>query len=108
MKMAASMLILGGLFAVGAAQAGTPGAPRSELREQRQEARIDQGVASGELTVAEARRLDRGQARVDLAQRAAAADGVVTVREKRRLEQLQDHQSQRIARHKHDPQRRYD
>jgi hypothetical protein len=108
MKRVVAVLVLGGLSAMGVAQAGTSGALRSEVREQRQQARIDQGLASGELTAAEARRLGRGQARVDLAQGAARADGVVTLREKHRLEQFQDHQSQRIARQKHDPQRRND
>lgn len=89
------------------ASAGWPGAPRSEAREQRQALRITQGVVRGALTPAEARRLQRSQQRVDAAQHSAAADGVVTVREKLRLERLQDRQSMRIARQKHDRQLRH-
>lgn len=108
MKTVATLLILSSLLIAAAAEAGTPAAPRSEAREHRQEARIDHGVANGELTAAETRRLDRGQSRVDAAQAAARADGEVTKREKLRLERLQDRQSARIARQKRDAQDRRD
>ncbi|MCK7594760.1 hypothetical protein [Pseudomarimonas salicorniae] len=79
---------------------------RTEHRENRQEARIAHGVASGELTRPEARRLQRGQQRVDLAQAVARADGVVTRNERQRLENMQDRESARIASEKHDAQHR--
>lgn len=106
MKTAASLLMLSSLFLADFAIADTPAASRSEAREHRQEARIHHGVASGALSVPETRRLERGQARVDRAQDAARADATVTPREKVRLERLQDRQSARIARQKHDRQRR--
>lgn len=81
-------------------------ARRDGRRENRQEARIAQGVKSGELTRAEAHRLHRGQKRVDNAQESAKADGVVTNEEAARLEKMQDVQSKRIFEQKHDEQKR--
>jgi len=79
---------------------------RSEQREQRQQVRIGQGVASGELTVPETRQLARQQRRIDRAQDAAGADGHVGPREAAALERMQDRSSQRIARQKRDEQER--
>jgi hypothetical protein len=76
-------------------------AARAERRERHQGARIQQGVNSGELTDAEAARLRAGQSKVDRAGDRMAADGTVTGREKRRLEHLQDRQSRKIWRKKH-------
>ncbi len=78
--------------------------PRNQRREAHQEARIQQGVASGQLNQREAARLNRGQARIDRAQDKAAADGVVTGREKHKLEKMQDRQNRRIYKEKHDGQ----
>jgi hypothetical protein len=79
---------------------------RDERRENAQEARIVQGVASGELTRTETRRLMAQQRRVDRAQRAATADGAVGPREAAALERQQDRGSRLIARQKHDAQQR--
>lgn len=81
-------------------------ARRDQRREGRQQARIAEGVKSGELNRKEARRLRHGQQRVDHAQNKAAADGVVTDQEKLKLEKMQDVQSKRIYRQKHDEQKR--
>ncbi len=67
-------------------------------------AEIDQGVASGSLTQREANRLERGQQRVDNMENRAKADGVVTGRERARIQHAQDVQSDRIYRQKHDRQ----
>lgn len=88
------------------ASAASSAAPRSELRELRQEVRIAQGVRSGALTAPEAARLIRGQRRVDAAQQRARADGVVTRRERAMLAYQQNRQSVRIVRQTHDAQRR--
>ncbi len=82
------------------ASAGTA-TPRVEKREARQQARIAQGIRSGELTPHEAARLENGQARVDRAEDRAKADGRVTPRERMRLNRMQNHQSRKIARLKH-------
>lgn len=83
------------------AQTATPGA---DQRQAHQAARINQGVASGELTRREAARLQRGQVHVQNVENRAKADGLVTPRERAHLRHAQDVQSRRIARQKHDRQ----
>lgn len=80
--------------------------PRIDQRQANQEQRIDQGVASGQLTRREARRLDRQQNRIDRAENRAKADGVVTASERRHLQRKQDRASRNIAHQKHDGQKR--
>lgn len=96
------------LPAVAAAQnppnsAATPGVDRRQVN---QEQRIDRGVASGELTRPETRRLEQGQNKVERIETRAKSDGAVTRRERARLHHAQDVQSQRIWRQKHDRQDR--
>jgi hypothetical protein len=74
---------------------------RVERREVRQHARIREGVQSGQLTRPEARRLRAGQRRVDRMEWRTGRDGVVTMRERNRLDRAQDRQSRRIYRLKH-------
>lgn len=83
------------------AQANTPGI---DQRQANQERRIDQGVASGELNARETARLDRGQQRVDNIENRAKSDGVVTRGERAKIHAVQDRQSKRIYRQKHDRQ----
>lgn len=82
--------------------------PRIDQRQANQEQRIDQGVASGELTKRETRRLDAQQDRIDRAENRAKADGQVTKAERARLAHRQQHASRDIARQKHDAQERRD
>lgn len=79
---------------------------RVDQRQQNQRARIVEGVASGELTKPEARRMVHGQQHVKRMERRAEADGVVTAKESARLEVAQDVQSERIKTQKHDAQDR--
>jgi hypothetical protein len=79
---------------------------RADRRQDRQELRIDKGVQSGSLTPRETRKLERGQNHVEKVETRAQADGMVTAREKVRLEHAQDVQSKRIYRQKHDKQAR--
>lgn len=81
-------------------------ANRNGNRERRQEARIAQGVNSGALTNREARRLAKGQKKIDSFQSKAMADGELSVKEKARLEKMQDRQNRKIYRQKHDEQTR--
>ena len=81
------------------------GTPRVDQRQANQDARIDNGVASGNLTGREAARLEAGQAKVDAIEANAKADGVVTRKERARLHQAQEVQSKRIYAQKHDRQR---
>ncbi len=83
------------------AQANTPGV---DQRQMNQERRIDQGVASGSLTDREANRMERGQQHVDNIENRAKSDGVVTNRERARLQHAQNVESRRIYRQKHDRQ----
>lgn len=83
------------------AQTATPGI---DQRQMNQEQRIDQGIASGQLTQREANRLERGQQRVDNMENRAKSDGVVTARERNRIQHAQNVESKRIYRQKHDRQ----
>jgi hypothetical protein len=93
------------LSAVAASAAGTD-TPRIDQRQANQEQRIDQGIASGELTKREAHRMNRQQNGVNRAEDRAKADGVVTAQEKKRLTKAQNATSKRIYRQKHDAQQR--
>jgi Spy/CpxP family protein refolding chaperone len=80
--------------------------PRVDRRQAVQHARIQGGVQSGALTRGEAARLRAGQAHVRRVERRAKADGVVTPRERAKLDRKQDTQSRRIARLKHNDRTR--
>ena len=86
------------------AQTATPGA---DARQERQQQRIDQGVASGELTQREANRLERQQDRIQGMEEKAKADGVVTKQERKQLNRAQNRASRNIAREKHDRQKKH-
>ena len=89
------------------AQVGNPASASSQRmqsdvqRNVNQQARIEQGVKSGQLTTREAGSLERGQARTDRATARASADGHVGGREQARLQAREDRQSARIYRKKH-------
>lgn len=87
----------------GSVSAGTPGL---DQREHHQRERIHNGVASGELTRPETRRLAVGQAQLRVKEARAKSDGVVTTRERARLQREANQQSRRIYRQKHDAQSR--
>lgn len=89
-----------------AASAQTAETPRIDARQAKQEQRIDQGIASGELNQREAHRLNRQQNVIDKAENKAKADGVVTAKERKALTRAQNGTSQRIYRQKHDAQER--
>jgi len=85
-----------------AAQTATP---RVDQRQANQEARIQQGVQSGELTGKEAAKLEKGQAKVQKKEDKAKADGQVTQKERAKLAKEQDKQSKKIHKQKHDKQK---
>ena len=78
--------------------------PRIDRREINQQKRIADGVASGQLTPRETKRLEKGERHILKAEQAAKADGVVTPQERRRLTRMEDRQSRRIYKEKHDAQ----
>lgn len=76
--------------------------PNIDQRQANQEARIQQGKATGTLSKREAARMEAGQAKVDGMKAAAAADGKVTRSERKAIKKEQNKQSRRIHRQKHD------
>jgi hypothetical protein len=94
-------------FASAAFAQATPGTntPRIDARQAHQQKRIAQGIESGQLTPKEATRLERGQARIASAEAKAKADGSVTSAERRKLTKMENTESKRIHRQKHDAQK---
>jgi TolA-binding protein len=86
-----------------AENAETPGI---DQRQANQEQRIDQGIASGQLTEREANRLNRQQDRIDKMEDRAKSDGVVTKKERAKIHAAQDRASRNIAKQKHDRQKK--
>ncbi len=85
------------------AQTATPGINAAQRNEQ---ARIRQGVRSGELTRTEAARLKAREADIRADKRAAKADGVVTRDERQDIRKDERQTSRAIYRQKHDGQER--
>lgn len=75
-----------------------------DQRQTNQEKRIDQGAASGQLTEREASRLNKQPEHINKMEDKAESDGVVTKRERAKVEHAQDRASRHIAREKHDRQ----
>jgi hypothetical protein len=77
-------------------------------RQQNQQARIRQGVRSGELTRREAGRLQAQQARIRVNEAyARRSGGEFTARERARIQGQLNRSSNRVYRQKHDRQDRY-
>jgi hypothetical protein len=108
--MKKSTLLAGFGLAISLAMAGAASAggatPRLDRREATQAGRIYNGVANGELTRRETRRLSAGQVHLRRAEARAKADGTVTARERAHLQHEANQQSRRIYRQKHDAQTR--
>jgi hypothetical protein len=81
-----------------------PATPRVDQREANQQARIEQGVKSGQLTARETNRLEKQQTHIASAETKAKADGVVTAKERRHLQRMQNRASRDIHHEKHDAQ----
>lgn len=82
------------------------GTPVLDNRQDNQKARIKQGVKSGELTKREAGKLAHGQKQLRKMERKAKADGVVTKKERAKLQRKANKESAKIAKNKNDKQRR--
>ncbi len=83
------------------AHADDTATPVAKRRAARQQARIAQGVKSGQLTPRETAKLERGQAHVHRVEARAKADGKVTPAERAHIQHAQNVQSRRIHRLKH-------
>jgi hypothetical protein len=104
MKRSISMAVA---LVVGLAVSSPALAARADARQARQQGRIAQGVASGQLTRGEAVRLQAQHMALQReVARARADDGGLGPREKARIERHQDGLSRRICKQKHDAQRR--
>ena len=80
------------------AQTATPHVTKRQVKQQ---ARIQQGAKSGELTRGETRRLERQQMKIQHDKKVAKSDGVVTPAERAKLSKEQNRASKRIYRLKH-------
>jgi hypothetical protein len=93
---------------LGAAMCATPlmaSAKSINRIEHREQVRINRGIRSGELTRAEAKRLEAEQARIRVNERFSRSDGL-TAKERERLQKQLRHASHDIYRQKHDNQDR--
>ena len=80
--------------------------PAVNARQHNQQARIQQGVRSGELTRREAYRVRESQRDIRQLERAYKSDGELTRVERRDLYREQNQASRQIYRQKHDAQDR--
>ncbi|MBK9444368.1 MAG: hypothetical protein IPN53_25050 [Comamonadaceae bacterium] len=87
------------------AQANAPVTPVLDQKQANQQQRIDQGVASGQLNKREARRLQAREDKLAAQEAAAKSDGVVTKKERVRLNAEANRDSRAIYRQKHDRQK---
>jgi hypothetical protein len=89
-------------YAAAQAQGKDPLAtPRIDQRQAKQQARINQGVASGKVTPTEQAHLQGQQNQIAANKSAAKADGVVTQQERKSLKKQQNQANRAIARKKH-------
>ncbi len=77
-----------------------------DQRQRNQQARIAEGVESGQLTPGETARLERKEARIrrEIRRDRAANGGTLTPAEKVRINRQENRVSRQIYREKHDPQ----
>ncbi len=78
-----------------------------DLRQENQRDRLVQGVASGELTGRETKRLVRQQRHIAATEARFKADGKFTLHERARIQHKQNKASGHIFRQKHDLQDRH-
>ncbi len=72
-----------------------------DQRQEKQEARIEQGSASGQLTPAEQKRLEAQQKHIQKIEDKATVDGIMTGKEKARIARAQNRSHRKIYRKKH-------
>ena len=102
------IIIAAALFCIGlvnklSAQQATPMVTGKQIKQQ---ARIQEGKRSGELTRKETARLQMQQAKIRHDKRKAKSDGVVTPAERRKLRAEQRRANRTIYRQKHDAETR--
>lgn len=102
-NIAKALVLVIGIGAGGQALAG-----EVDRREANQQARIAEGVESGQLTPRETARLERREAKIDreVKRDRALNGGTLTPRERAKVNREQNRVSGAIYREKHDAQRR--
>lgn len=96
-------LFAAGLIGLATIATALPADARINGRQQRQQQRIYNGVASGQLNARETYRLERRQGRIARYEARSRADGGgLNWRERYRIEKMQDRNSRAIRREKHD------
>lgn len=75
-----------------------------EQRDRIEQARIERGIQTGQLTQREAARLMHERAQIERLERRARADGVLTLHERARIDRAQDRLGRDIFRETHDRQ----
>ena len=100
--IASTLIALSGLTLVQTTAApAAPATPTVDKREAKQQERIANGAASGQLTAKETQHLEKQQAHIDATEAKDKADGKVTRKERRQLARKQDRASKDIAVAKH-------
>jgi hypothetical protein len=92
------------LFCGASAFAAGPRANEVVSRDVNQQARIEQGLKSGELTTHEAARLEHQESRIDRVESRDLRDGKLSAAETARINAMQNRASADIYRQKHDAQ----
>lgn len=103
MLAAALFVALMGFAGTVSAQTATPKVTERQVSQQE---RIAQGAKSGELTKKETRHLEAREAKIQHDKQIAKSDGVVTPRERAKLNREENRTSRAIRRQKHDGQTR--
>ena len=82
----------------------TPSGKRDEavkVREEKQQKRIENGINNGSVTPGEAANLEKGEQRIQNAEKKAMSDGKMTAKESRKIERMENRESRKIAHKKH-------
>jgi hypothetical protein len=101
----AVVLAMSSLAMAPAQATDTTATPRIDKREARQQQRIANGAASGQLTTRETDRLEKREAKIGADEAAAKADGTVTKAERTHLLREENRASRATRRQKHDAQK---
>lgn len=104
--LAVGALVAGGILTGSLAFAEPSDTPFIDRREANQQRRIDEGIATGQLTRFEAFRLNERLERIEANEARFKADGVVTPLERAELRRELNQNSRAIFREKHDRQGR--
>ena len=106
-QMKKAILILTGLmFGAIISVSAQTATPSIDQRQHNQQARVAQGVSSGELTRRETAHAVHDQRHIRRTERRAKADGQVTRGERAHIQHEQNRASRSLNRNKHDAQQR--